>query len=86
MTNMLQFPKESVYTFVMLCLEVRQKILLVSEKSCDLSYSPGFINKLILRAIKRGVSGRSCFENMQQIYRRTLMSKCDFNKIALQLY
>ena len=36
MTNMLQFPKESVYTFVMLCLEVRQKILLVSEKSLKL--------------------------------------------------
>ena len=29
MTNMLQFPEESVYTFVMRCLEVRQKILLV---------------------------------------------------------
>ena len=23
-----------------------------------------------------------CFENMQQIYMRTLMSKCDFNKVA----
>ena len=52
MTNMLQFPKESVYTFVMWCVEVHQKILLVSEKSCDLSYSPGFINKLFLRTIE----------------------------------
>ena len=25
-------------------------------------------------------------ENMQQIYRRTPMPKCDFNKVALQLY
>ena len=27
-----------------------------------------------------------CYENMQQIYRRTPMPKCDFNKVALQLY
>ena len=50
-TSMLQSPEESVYTFVMFCLEVRQKILLASK--CDLSYSPGFINKLFLRTIER---------------------------------
>ena len=27
-----------------------------------------------------------CSENMQQIYRKTLMPKCDFNKAAKQLY
>ena len=25
-------------------------------------------------------------ENMQQIYRRTTMTKCDFNKLTLQFY
>ena len=50
--NMLQFLNEIVYTFVMRCLEVHQKILPVSEKSCDLSYSSGFINKLFLRTIE----------------------------------
>ena len=34
----------------------------------------------------RGVPGKRCSENMQQIYRRTPMSKCDFNKVAKQLY
>ena len=34
----------------------------------------------------RGVLKKRCSENMQQIYRRTLMPKCDFNKAALQLY
>ena len=33
----------------------------------------------------RGVP-RRCSENMQQIYRRTTMEKCDLNKVALQLY
>ena len=27
-----------------------------------------------------------CSENMQQIYRRTPIPKCDFNKVAKQLY
>ena len=29
---------------------------------------------------------KRCSENMQQIYRRTPITKCDFNKAALQLY
>ena len=30
----------------------------------------------------RGVLSTSCSENMQQIYKRTPMPKCDFNKVA----
>ena len=33
----------------------------------------------------KGVSRKRCSENMQQIYRRTPMPKCDFNKVAKQL-
>ena len=29
---------------------------------------------------------KRCSENMQQIYRRTLMLKCDFNKFAMEIY
>ena len=29
-----------------------------------------------------GVLRNRCFENMQQIYRRTPLLKCDFNKVA----
>ena len=32
-----------------------------------------------------GVLIKRLSENMQQIYRRTPMSKCDFNKVAKQL-
>ena len=32
----------------------------------------------------RGVSRKRCSENMQQIYRKAPMPKCDFNKIALR--
>ena len=34
----------------------------------------------------RGVLRKRCSENMQQICWRTHMPKCDFNKVALQLY
>ena len=33
-----------------------------------------------------GVLRKKCSENMQQIYRRTSMPKCDFDKVAKQLY
>ena len=29
---------------------------------------------------------KRCSENMPQIYRRSLMPKCDFNKVTKQLY
>ena len=32
-----------------------------------------------------GVLRKRCSENMQQIYKRTPVPKCDFNKIAKQL-
>ena len=34
----------------------------------------------------RRVLSKRYSENMQQIYRRTPMPKCDFNKIAKQIY
>ena len=34
----------------------------------------------------RGVLRKWCSENMQQIYRKTPVPKCDFNKVAKKLY
>ena len=39
---------------------------------------------IIQKQQSRGVFKRSCAENMQQIYRRKFMPKCDFNKVAFQ--
>ena len=33
-----------------------------------------------------GALRKRCSENMQQIYRKTPMPKCDFNKFAMQFY
>ena len=40
----------------------------------------------IQKQSSRGVSRKRCSENMQQLYRRTPMPKCDLNKVVLQLY
>ena len=34
----------------------------------------------------RGVLRKRCYENIQQIYRTTPMSKCDFNKVAKHIF
>ena len=34
----------------------------------------------------RGVRRKRCSENMQQIYRRTPIPKCDFNKVEIALW
>ena len=45
LTSMIQLPKESEYSYVMKCIEVRQKVLLVSTKS-DIKYDKGLVMKL----------------------------------------
>ena len=41
---------------------------------------------IIQKQAPRGVFGKRRSENMQQIYRRTPMPKCDSNKVASELY
>ena len=47
---------------------------------------PGHLLNALHKQLSRGVLRKKCSENMQQIYKRTPMPKCDFNKLALQLY
>ena len=59
-------------------------------KKCvlDTSHKPFCIHSIndIQSQPPRGVLNKSSSENMQQIYRRTPMPKCEFNKITKQLY
>ena len=47
-----------------------------------LTYDMDFVQKQCSRDVLR----KRCYENMQQIYRRTSMLKGDFNNVAKQLY
>ena len=46
----------------------------------------GIHNVIAQKQPSKGALRKRCSENMQQIYRRTLMPECDVNKAALQLY
>ena len=43
------------------------------------------LSKNVQKQTFRGFLRKKCFENLQQIYRRRSMPKCDFNKVAKQL-
>ena len=45
-----------------------------------------FTTSVLKKQPSKGVFIKRCFENMEQIYRRTPMPKGDFNKFAKQLY
>ena len=48
--------------------------------------SLGMYCKYYQKQPPRGVLKKNCSENMQQIYRKTPIPKCDFNKFAKELY
>ena len=49
----------------------------------DVTISTGTTSlKVFQKQPSRGVLQKRCSENMEQIYRRTPMAKCDFNKVA----
>ena len=63
-------------------------IKLDNRSFCRCNFLCYFISKLLLKDISKtdqiqpskGVLTKKCSENMQQIYKRTSMPKCDFNK------
>ena len=63
--------------------QLRQnKVGLFSDDVCNSSIAPMHLQKQPSRRVVR----KWCSENMQQIYRRTLIPKCDFNKVAASFH
>ena len=52
LTSMVQFPSENSYAFVMRCIEMRQKLIMSSDKA-DIKYDRALIQKLFLRTLER---------------------------------
>ena len=57
-----------------------------TKNSLDLPLYNWYCNNHKQKQSPRDVPRKRCSENVQQIYRRSSMLKCDFNKVALQLY
>ena len=61
------------------------KIVVIFIKEVDI-YNLKLSKLLLQKQPLRGVFEKRCSENIQQIYRRTPIPKCNFNKVAKQLY
>ena len=68
------------------CLKQNVYLTLMTLEKLSLLLLEFFISLQVQKQPPRGVSRKRCSENMPQIYWRTPMPKCDFNKVALQLY
>ena len=70
------------------CFSCKYKMVYNNAKCFKTRYTKIIIQHLTLfqKQPLRGLLKKKCSENMQQIYRRIPMPKCDFNKVAKQLY
>ena len=58
----------------------------ISRTPLPKNTSEGLLRYILQKQPSTDVLKKTCSENMQQIYRRTPMPVCDFNKITKQLY
>ena len=74
LTSMVQFPSESSYAFVMRCIEMRQKLIMSSDKA-DIKYDRALIQKLFLRTLERGILRQVVVQEVKHLLRQD--SLCD---------
>ena len=66
-------------------ISFQQFLIFLSFVNMHIVYNIIYIYMVIVFIQKQpsiGVLIKKCFENMQQIYRRAAMSKCNFNKVV----
>ena len=64
---------------------IDRRSLRLRISSCMCNSLHGVANYHFQKQPSKGIIRKRCSKNMQQIYRRTPMSKCDFNKVSKQL-
>ena len=74
LTSMVQFPRESSYAFVMKCIEMRQKLIMSSDKA-DITYDRARIQKLLLRTHERGILSHMVVQEVKHLLRQDYV--CD---------
>ena len=68
---MIQLPEESEYSYVMKCIEVRQKVLLASSKS-DIKCDKGLVMKLFYRTLERGLLSSYVVQEIKPLLRSSV--------------
>ena len=66
LTSMPQSPEESFYSFVLRCIELRQKILIASTKS-DIKFDKSLLDKVFCRTLERGLSGTYVVQEIRHL-------------------
>ena len=56
LTSLSQLSDESTYPFAILCLEIRQKVIIASKQSDEITCDPNLVVKLFLRTLERGIA------------------------------
>ena len=74
LTSAVKFPSKSSYAFVMKCIEMRQKLIMSSDKA-DIKYERALIQKLFLRTPERGILSQVVVQEVKHLLRHDSM--CD---------
>ena len=74
LTSMVQFPSKSSYVFVMRCIEMRQKLIMSSDKA-DIKYDRALVQKLFLRTLERESLSEVVVQEVKHLLRQD--SVCD---------
>ena len=53
---MAQLSDKTAYHFLIRCLEMRQKIIIVSKQSDEITYDPNLVHQLFLRTLERRIA------------------------------
>ena len=74
LTSMIQVPEEPEYSYIMKCIEVRQKLQLASSKSvikCD----KGLVMKLFYRTLERGLLKLYVLQEIKPLLTSTVLDE-----------
>ena len=86
-TNTIEIQQQQFTNIITALTELTENLEKTHYPQTNPQYQPTILSESQQqKQLHRGVPRKRCSENMQQIYRRTPMPKCDFNKVALQLY
>ena len=55
LTSITQMPNEGPVDFILRCIELREKLILISKASGEIEYDKVFVLRLLLRSVKRGL-------------------------------
>ena len=66
---MVQLPEESEYQYVMMCIEIRQKFILASNKS-DIKYKKELVRKLFYCILEKGLLSSYLIQEIKPINKK----------------